>query len=66
MSFPSIIWDPDDDPNGNVQHIAEHDLSIDDVEWGTRFANERGVQPIQRIASRLGLHLFWRLHLRRL
>ena len=33
MNFQSIIWDPDDDPNGNVQHIAEHDLTIDDVEW---------------------------------
>lgn len=33
MYFQSIIWDSDDDPNGNVQHIAEHDLSIDDVEW---------------------------------
>ena len=33
MNFQSIIWDEDDDPLGNVQHIAEHDLSIDDVEW---------------------------------
>jgi len=27
-----IIWDLDDDPDGNVQHIAEHGLSIDEVE----------------------------------
>jgi uncharacterized DUF497 family protein len=27
-----IIWDLDDDPGGNVQHIAEHGLSIDEVE----------------------------------
>jgi uncharacterized DUF497 family protein len=33
VNFQSIIWDPDDDPDGNVQHIAEHDLSTDDVEW---------------------------------
>jgi uncharacterized DUF497 family protein len=32
MDFQSIIWDEDDDPLGNVQHIADHDLSIDDVE----------------------------------
>lgn len=32
MQFQSIIWDEDDDPRGNVQHIADHDLSIDDVE----------------------------------
>ncbi len=27
-----FIWDLEDDPNGNVQHIAEHDLTIDEVE----------------------------------
>jgi uncharacterized DUF497 family protein len=32
MNFSSIIWDDEADPRGNVQHIAEHDLSIDDVE----------------------------------
>lgn len=33
MNFQSIFWDPDDDPMGNVQHIAAHDLTIEDVEW---------------------------------
>jgi hypothetical protein len=32
MKYSSIIWDEDDDPGGNVQHIAEHGLTIDDVE----------------------------------
>jgi uncharacterized DUF497 family protein len=27
-----IIWDWDDDPEGNVEHIAEHGLSKEDVE----------------------------------
>jgi uncharacterized DUF497 family protein len=27
-----IAWDDKDDPDGNVQHIAEHDLSIEEVE----------------------------------
>jgi uncharacterized DUF497 family protein len=27
-----IWWDLDDDPDGNVQHIAEHGLSIEEVE----------------------------------
>jgi len=27
-----IIWDLDDDPDGNVQHIEEHGLSIEEVE----------------------------------
>ena len=26
-----VIWDLDDDPDGNVVHIAEHDLTKDDV-----------------------------------
>jgi uncharacterized DUF497 family protein len=32
MPYSSIIWDSEDDPGGNVQHIAEHDLTVDDVE----------------------------------
>jgi uncharacterized DUF497 family protein len=32
MKYSSIIWDEEDDPNGNVQHIGEHDLTIEDVE----------------------------------
>jgi len=27
----SIIWDLDDDENGNVVHIAEHGLEKDDI-----------------------------------
>ena len=32
MSIDSIIWDLDDDPNGNVQHCAEHDVSKEEIE----------------------------------
>ena len=32
MNIFRILWDEPDDPDGNVQHIAEHGLSIDDVE----------------------------------
>ena len=32
MFHSSIIWDDEADPLGNVQHIAEHDLSVADVE----------------------------------
>ena len=31
MKYSSFIWDPPDDPDGNVQHVAEHDLTIEDV-----------------------------------
>lgn len=27
-----IVWDLDDDPEGNVQHIAEHGIDIEEVE----------------------------------
>lgn len=32
MSFHSIIWDLDDDPDGNVQHCAEHGVTKEEVE----------------------------------
>jgi len=28
----SLIWDLDDDSEGNVVHCAEHDVSVDEVE----------------------------------
>ncbi len=32
MPLDSIIWDLDDDPNGNVQHCAEHGVTKEEVE----------------------------------
>ncbi|MGA2798704.1 MAG: DUF4258 domain-containing protein [Thermoguttaceae bacterium] len=32
MKFVQVIWDDDDQPDGNIQHIAEHGLTIEDVE----------------------------------
>jgi uncharacterized DUF497 family protein len=29
---PIIIWDLDDDPDGNVRHIAEHGLTVEEIE----------------------------------
>lgn len=31
MTYLNILWDLDDDPAGNVQHIARHGLTKDDV-----------------------------------
>jgi uncharacterized DUF497 family protein len=28
----TIIWDLENDPDGNVQHLAQHDVSIDEAE----------------------------------
>ena len=32
MPFDSVIWDHDDDPDGNVQHRAEHGVTKEEVE----------------------------------
>jgi uncharacterized DUF497 family protein len=32
MAIRNAIWDTDDEPDGNVQHIAEHGLTKADVE----------------------------------
>ena len=32
MDFFRALWDDPDDLDGNVEHIAEHGLTIDDVE----------------------------------
>jgi uncharacterized DUF497 family protein len=32
-NISSIVWDAADDPRGNVQHIAEHNLTMEDVEY---------------------------------
>lgn len=33
MKFVQIVWDDEDLPEGNVQHIAEHGLTMEDVEY---------------------------------
>jgi len=32
MRYFQVIWDDESNPEGNVQHIAEHGLTIEDVE----------------------------------
>lgn len=32
MKNTSILWDLDDDPDGNVQHVYEHGLTKEEVE----------------------------------
>ncbi len=32
MQIQRIVWDPDEDPDGNVQHIAEHGVTVEEVE----------------------------------
>jgi uncharacterized DUF497 family protein len=32
MDDVTVVWDLEDDPDGNVRHIAENDLTVDEVE----------------------------------
>ena len=32
MQIQRIVWDLDEDPDGNVQHIAEHGVTVGEVE----------------------------------
>jgi uncharacterized DUF497 family protein len=32
VAIHNVVWDTDEDPHGNVQHIAEHGLTREDVE----------------------------------
>jgi uncharacterized DUF497 family protein len=38
----SFFWDDENDPNGNVEHISEHDLTIEDVEHVLKNPTEEG------------------------
>jgi hypothetical protein len=37
----TIVWDLDDEPDGNVQHIAEHGVTVDEVEEVLRNSRSR-------------------------
>ena len=32
MAIDSLLWDLEDDPEGNVQHCAEHGVTMEEVE----------------------------------
>lgn len=62
MNFDSILWDRDDDPRGNVQHIARHGLTREDVEdvfdnpTGTDISRSSG-RPVVFGDTRTGRHI---------
>jgi uncharacterized DUF497 family protein len=43
MVFDSIIWDLDDDPDGNVRHCAEHGITKEEVEEAVQAAMDADV-----------------------
>ena len=51
MCYTSILWDSEDDPDGNVQHIAEHGLEIEDVEWVLGASESEGRSNSSRLPA---------------
>jgi len=62
MRFDSILWDLDDDPDGNVQHCAEHGVTKEEVEevlenaTDADFSRSSG-RPVVFGDTRTGRHL---------
>jgi hypothetical protein len=50
MRDAQIVWDADDDPDGNVQHIAENDLTVEEVE--SVLLNPKNKDAISRTSGR--------------
>lgn len=48
--FESILWDLEDDPDGNVQHISEHGLTVEEVE--SVLQNENSMVGVSRSSQR--------------
>ncbi len=42
MSFLRVLWDSEDDPDGNVEHVLQHGVSPDDVEHVLSHAQSEG------------------------
>lgn len=62
-NFTSILWDRDDDPTGNVRHIARHNLMKEDVEhvfehpMGTDTSRSWPHRPVVFGATRSGRYI---------
>jgi uncharacterized DUF497 family protein len=54
MHFLQVIWDDEDEPDGNVQHIAEHGLTVEDVEHVLRNPTEEGTSQTSDRPCRFG------------
>ena len=53
MDFLRILWDDEEDPDGNVQHIADHDLTVEDVEHALSNPSS------ERVSTSTGLPVVW-------
>jgi hypothetical protein len=50
IDFDLIAWDDEDDPHGNVQHIAANALTVEEVEQALNDPNNRPI--ISRASGR--------------
>ena len=62
MAFESILWDLDDDPDGNVHYCAEHGVTKEEVEEVFQNATDADVsrssgRPVVFGDSSTGRHL---------
>lgn len=62
MRFDAILWDLDDDPNGNAQHCADHDVTKEEVEevlenWTDADISRSTGRPVVFGDTRAGRHL---------
>ena len=62
MPTDSIIWDLDDDPDGNVWHCAEHGVTKEEVEEVLETATDADIsrssgRPVVFGDTRTGRHL---------
>jgi len=62
MPYSSIIWDLDDDPDGNVQHCAAHGVAKEEVEEVVQNAMDKDIsrssgRPVVFGDTRTGRHL---------
>jgi uncharacterized DUF497 family protein len=62
MPFDWIIWDLDDDPDGNVQHCAEHGVTKEEIEEVIENATDADIsrstgRPVVFGDTHVGRHL---------
>ena len=53
-----VIWDLEEEPQGNIQHIAEHDVTPEEVE---EVLNDRHSQTVQSVSSSRWITFGWTL-----
>jgi uncharacterized DUF497 family protein len=57
MDFFRILWDDPQDPYGNVQHVLEHGLDVEDVEEALGNPCKEGISRSSGLPSAWGYTL---------